>query len=280
MTSIVVATCRANPDLSAGNAHYADALRDKGATVSVRAWNADPIEAFVQADAVILRQTWDYMTDPGGFAAWAARAERLGAQLIHDARTIIWNNDKRTISELAAANIQVPITVPIHDTQWPDQVQGDRVVLKPVFGGDGVGVRLATRETYFDAVSGALAEAAGRPFLAQEFLPEIADGEIKMSCLGDAAVLSVRVPAKDGFAQWTDESGAQVIDPPASAVASVRAIADWYDTPLHMYRVDGVMRGAEFIMTELELTDPSLHLQHSPEIASVFAEATLNLVKG
>ncbi len=72
MAKIIIAACRQYPDLSASNAAYAAALTSQGAEVEILAWNDGPPERFENADVTVLRQTWDYQADPGGFAAWAS----------------------------------------------------------------------------------------------------------------------------------------------------------------------------------------------------------------
>ena len=282
MTEIVIAACRMFADLSESNVAFAQALRALGATVRVEAWNSAPVAAFTAADLVVLRQTWDYPLDPGGFAAWAIRAEALGARLENPAAVAIWNNDKRTLRALGAAGIAVPVTVALDDGAATDisAIPTEEVVIKPAFGGGGYGVRLGDRGTLAATLADAEAEMRG-PFFAQEYLPEIADGEVSMTCIeGTVAFARLKIPASGEFRVNTKFTPVQrTIEPPADALRQARRILDWLGAPLLHARIDGVMRGERFLCTELELTDPDLSLHAVEGAAERLARATLARVR-
>ncbi|MEM6678935.1 MAG: hypothetical protein AAF675_13800 [Pseudomonadota bacterium] len=280
---IAIAACAAYPQLSPSNACLRDSLAQQGADVVVLSWNRDPMAAFLAADVTILRQTWDYQADPGGFAAWAVRLEALGGCLEAPAALAVWNNDKRSLIELGAFGLPIPRTIALSGAPDEDpfsQLAGERIVLKPAFGGSGVGVQLTDRQNYETALEALRAEAPGRPVMAQEFLPEIADGEWKMTCIEGRVALTVRaVPRPNEFrinARYGPEI--RLEDPPTVAITAAEAVLAKVGTPL-CARVDGIMRDGQFFCTEIEITDPDLHLHYAPTVADGLAEAIIRRVE-
>ncbi len=283
MPRIVLATCTAYPQLSASNAAYAEALRAQGCDTRTLAWNGDPLDAFLDSDLIVLRQTWDYQDDPGGFAAWISWLSRNKARLANPPELVIWNNDKRTLTAVAESGVSIPATCWLPKDR-PSRVfaelGAEKVVLKPAFGGSGVGVELCTREDLEHQLVVARRAAPGRPFLAQSYLPEIAAGEWKMTCIGGRVVFAVRAVPKQGEFRINSRFGPSIglAVPPAGAAAAAERILAWIGQPLLCCRVDGVMRGEDFICTELELTDPDLNLHLFDGSADILALESLKLV--
>ena len=281
---MAIAACAAYPDLSRSNACLRDSLEAQGVRVEVLLWNQDPIPRFLDQDLVLLRQTWDYQDDPGGFAAWMVRAEALGGRMSAPSALTVWNNDKRTLSDLSAIGIEVPETVRVtlgSDPSLSGPLGTDKIVLKPVFGGSGVGVQLCDNASLLGETLQTVTQAApGRPVMAQSFLPEIADGEWKITCIDGEAVLAVHAVPKAGEFRINSRFGPTIrlAAPPADAVAAAGKIMAWLGTPL-CGRVDGVMRNERFICTELELTDPDLHLHYDPSVAERLAQSAIRRAK-
>ncbi len=285
MPKIVIASCAQHPELSESNLAYFEALDGHGAEVEVHPWNHAPLEQFRNSDLVVLRQTWDYQNDPGGFAAWLSRLQRLGARIENAPELAVWNNDKRTILELSGAGVQIPETCPI-EHQTPAEVfaslGAEKLVLKPAFGGSGVGVKLCDRDTFEEELQEAKTDAPGRPFIAQQFLPEIADGEWKLTYIdGEIAVSYHAIPARGEFRiNSRFNPTADIKPPPPEAESAALKILSWIGSPLLYCRIDGVMCGDSFVCTELELTDPDLHLHLMPGAAQRLAVATLKRIAG
>ncbi|MEM9343516.1 MAG: hypothetical protein AAGA87_10770 [Pseudomonadota bacterium] len=276
---IGLVACAQYPGLSLSNLALRDSLQRLGAEVSVPVWNRDPYEMFLGNDLNVLRQTWDYQDDPAGYAAWFVRLEELGGRVIASARQALWNNDKRTLVEVAGPDLAIPATVSLRDPIDPGQIAdipGEQIVLKPAVGGSGVGVERCARADLLEGVAAARREAPGRPMIAQEFLPEIAEGEWKMTCIKGRVVQAVRaVPKGDAFRiNSRFQPDIQRMDPPAAALASAESVLARLGAPVYA-RVDGVMRAGTFVCTELELTDPDLYLHLDRAVSDRLAEAIL-----
>ncbi|MEL6476040.1 MAG: hypothetical protein AAFR17_01830 [Pseudomonadota bacterium] len=276
---VAIATGRTHPELSPSNACYAGALTRLGAEVTVLAWNRDPVQRFLEADLVVLRQTWDYILDAAGFAAWLAGLTRRGARIANPAAVAIWNNDKRCLIELGAAGFETPATIDLAHIEAEaaaKHIGGNRFVLKPAYGGGGYGVRLAERGTVAAQLADAQKETPGTPFLLQAFLPEIAEGEWTLCfTAGEFSHACLKVPAAGEF-RVNGRFGPTIrrATPSAEVLATATAIARHAGDDLLYARVDGVLREGRFVCTELELTDPDLHLETEDDSADRLARAT------
>jgi glutathione synthase/RimK-type ligase-like ATP-grasp enzyme len=280
---IAIAACATNPDLSASNREYQNALAAIGADVVVLNWNSHASADFLSCDLTVLRQTWDYQADPGGFAAWLIRLHALGAKTEARPDLAIWNNDKRTLIELEQAGICIPLTYRSVEEALSKRMgsaNDDGIVLKPVFGGDGNGVELTTFSDIEKALQKLQTEAPGRPVMVQEFLPEIRNGEWKMTCIEGKVELAVCAKPNEGEFRINSRfrPSISIAEPPSAARSAAEKIIAFVGAPL-CARVDGVMRDDMFICTELELCDPDLHLHLAPHVAGLLAEATLQRVK-
>jgi len=276
---IAIAACSTNPELSASNKTLRTALETIGAQVSVLNWNEHSASDFLSCDLTFLRQTWDYQEDPGGFAAWLIRLHAQGGQIEVRPDLAIWNNDKRTLLELRNAGIEIPATFSSVEeavASQSDRRSIEKYVLKPAFGGDGIGVELTSPSDLEASVTSFKENLPGRPIMVQEFLPEIGDGEWKMICIEGKVALAVCAKPRTGEFRINSRFG-PIIDasePPDAARSAAEKIMAFVGAPL-CARVDGVMRGDAFVCTELELCDPDLYLHYAPEVAKTLAEATL-----
>ena len=280
---IAIAACATNPELSASNREFRIALEAQGTDVVVLNWNEHAATDFLSCDLTVLRQTWDYQADPGGFAAWLIRLQALGARTEARADLAIWNNDKRTLIELKEAGVEIPVTFrSVEDaiSQQKDNPEIENLVLKPAFGGDGIGVELTTFSEIEYSMAKLRQSLPGRPIMVQEFLPEIGDGEWKMTCIEGRAELAVCAEPSEGEFRINSRFGptVTVAAPPVAARLAAEKIMAFVGNPL-CGRVDGVMRGDTFLCTELELCDPDLHLHYAPEVATVLAKAALRRLK-
>ncbi|MEM1315818.1 MAG: hypothetical protein AAGI51_14770 [Pseudomonadota bacterium] len=280
MTKVAIATGRRNTALNPSNLSYAKALGAAGAEVLTLRWNADPRSSFQAADAVVLRQTWDYQYDPSGFAAWAIGLEAQGTPLMNPAASAIWNNDKRTLLDLADEEVAVPATADLTELgpeAAMEAVGGDAFVIKPAVGGSGQGVVRSDRAGLTAAIEASGREAPGRPLMLQAFLPEIRDGEWSLCWIDGAFSHAVRLVPVEGEFRVNSRFGAsrEALDPPEAARRSAEALLRRVPWRWLYARVDGVMRDGAFVVTELELTDPELYLALVPGSAERLAAATV-----
>jgi glutathione synthase/RimK-type ligase-like ATP-grasp enzyme len=278
---ICLVTCRAYPTLSSSDALYARALEDRGCDVLPLPWNLTPIADFSAGDAIVLRATWDAPDDMAGFERWCKAVETFGRPIFNSPVLACWNNDKRTLLEFGACGIAIPQTIPLDNDTNVDEalsrLQGEWAVIKPCWGGSGAGVE-RIRSTDAPAVAAARARL-NRPFMLQEYLPEIENGELSFVLIqGRLAHAILKRPKPDEFRinSKYEPLAPMHVTPSDALVDDAEAVLRKVlpEAPLYA-RVDGIERRGRLICTEVELTDPSLYMDIVPGTAHLLADATL-----
>src|SRR5258707_13638794 len=106
--AIVLATASDQPEITASDRLYAEALERRGFAVVGAPWDG-PRAAFDGAAAVIIRSTWGYYRASDAFRDWTE--EMAGARrLFNPIGLVRWNLRKDYIGKLAAASVPVPQT--------------------------------------------------------------------------------------------------------------------------------------------------------------------------
>jgi glutathione synthase/RimK-type ligase-like ATP-grasp enzyme len=280
MNTIVLATALDSPDITVSDRLYADALERRGWRVVAAPWDG-PREAFAGADAVVLRSTWGYYRALDRFRAWT-EAVAAATRLFNPIALVRWNLRKDYVGKLAAAGIRVPqshivaceaatIDKVLADAGW------DQAVVKPASGASGYSVELVKRATLIEQVAGLSDEARAAGVVVQEFLPEIAEGELSMVYFDGAFSHAIRKRPPPGEFRSNSRYGpTRHAETPPSEVTEQGAacLAALPERPLYA-RVDGVVRDGVLIVIEVEVLEPALFMEFDPPSAERFAEATL-----
>jgi hypothetical protein len=138
---VVLATCRAWPELSPSDRALAEALERRGFRAESAPWNG-PFEPFAGAAAVVIRATWDYHQELDGYRAWL---DRLDAARTFNAHGLVrWNLEKSYLTELAARGAAVPASAIVEADAALVAAALERMalteaVIKPTVGASGVG---------------------------------------------------------------------------------------------------------------------------------------------
>lgn len=268
---VALASCRRLPEPDPDAQPLQDALRAKGWTVEVAAWD-DPSVDWSRYRLTLLRSTWNYFEDRDGFLAWAEGVDRA-SRLLNPLSVVSWNTHKRYLLELEQRGVPTVPTalVPRGRTQALSSLCRERgwtdVVVKPA-------VSAASFQTHamkaaeldqgtFDRL------VTERDVLVQPFVQSVLDhGERAVVVIEGEATHSVR---KSPRFRGEDEqvSAALPVAEDERALAA-RALAV-VGQPLLYARVDVARdeRGAPQVM-ELELTEPSLFFPQSPEALGRF----------
>ena len=263
--AIVLATAAEQPAITASDRLYADALERRGFSVTVVPWDG-PRAAFDGAAAVVIRSTWGYYRASDAFRDWT-EAMAAARRLFNPIALVRWNMRKDYIGRLAAPSVRVPQTHFVAcETAAIDKVFAEtgwsRAVVKPMTGASGYSVELVTRERVGESVSRLAAEARLSRVLVQEFLPEIAGGELSLVYFDGVFSHAVRKRPRQGEFRVNSRFGAtRSAETPLRGVteqgaAALRALPE---LPLYA-RVDGVVRDGGLIVIEVEVLEPALFL--------------------
>lgn len=289
---IALASCTGLPEWEVDDQPLHAALRHRGAVLEILPWDAPDVNWGV-FDAVLVRTTWDYDTRPTAFLQWAGS---VGPRLHNPIDVIRWNLDKRYLRVLAREG------VPVAPTQWLDP--GDRIDLAAVLDQQGWSagflkpvVGASARATHrFPRTRAAEAQAWLAPVLAREammlqpYLPAVeVFGEVSAVCVEGRPAHWVRKIPVPGDYRVQDDHGAsdEPYRPGPGDVALVESVlatamrALGRERPLLYARVD-LLRGPgdDWMLTELELIEPSLFFRHGPSTAERLADALLARARG
>jgi hypothetical protein len=261
-----------------------EAARRRGLGAEVVVWD-DPGVDWSAYDAVVVRSCWDYTERREEFLSWAAQVPRL----LNSADVLSWNTDKVYLRELADAG------VPVIDTRWDvrtgdDLADAEEWVVKPsISGGSRDTARWSSRADVYTHSEALI--AAGRTAIVQPYVESVdTDGETALIFLGGRFSHAIRkgplLERGEGVRQ--DRDSREVISPRAPTAAqldvaeqvltAVPTSLEGSDS-LAYARVDLVTdAGGVPRLIELELTEPSLFLDHAERGAEQLVEAVASQV--
>lgn len=270
---LAIATYAAQPALHDDDRLLLPALEAEGVDAVPCVWSAPDVD-WSRFDAVLLRSTWDYFERYAEFCRWL---DALPVPTINPRSLVRWNSDKRYLADLEARGVA---TVPTRycrgdalETVFAGQA-GRELVIKPrVSGGAWHTVRGVVGEPAFVAATAALPRDF--EFMVQPFLPEIASaGEWSLLYFGGAFSHAVlKRPATGDYRVQSQFGGsAEALEPPRELLDAAQRALDATATcgfgPIDYARVDGVVVDGHFLLMELELIEPYLHLGvHAPAAA-------------
>lgn len=281
---IGVATAADVPDLDDEGRLLLAELRARGATVEPAVWDADV--DWSAYDLVVVRSTWDYAERLPEFLAWADRTS-AATTLLNPADVLRWNTDKRYLAELERAGIAIVPTQFLVPGEGPDHRYEDvEHVVKPVVSaGSRDTLRLGDHEVERSREHAGRLLAAGRPVMVQPYLHEVDEhGETAMLYVDGVLSHTMRkgpllTPGMDLVTGLFAEEEMSPRDPsPAErelADAVLAALPGHLPADLLYARVDLLPSPDGPRLLELELTEPSLFLDHHPPAVAALADAIL-----
>jgi hypothetical protein len=279
---VAFATCLDMPDLATDEVATREPLAALGITLEAAAWD-DPQIDWSGYDLVVLRSTWNYIRRHEDFVAWARAVPRLA----NPAEVVAWNTDKQYLRDLAAAGVPVVPTAWIApDDHWVMPAAGEWVIKPAVSGGSRDTGRYAAADPVHRELAAAhLARlrSSGRLAMVQPYLAAVdVAGETALLFLGGAYSHAVRKgPLLDGPDRGQDDRlfrpeaiTAREPSAPERALAQ-QALAAVPGQPALLYARVDLIPGPDGapILVELELTEPSLFLDHSDGAPARLADA-------
>ncbi|GAC1549170.1 MAG: hypothetical protein NVS3B10_12590 [Polyangiales bacterium] len=275
---IHLATCRPLPEPDVDEPSLVEALRARGAEVSVVAWNDPDVDA-ADADACVIRSTWDYFHDHDRFLAWVERTARV-TRLLNPARVIGWNSDKAYLRAMHDAGVPIAPTAWLEAGAPPPRLDAlldergwDDVVLKPTVSGGSFATLRARRDDLAAADRHLAEHLPRRGMMVQRYVPSV-DGHGERSLVWIDGELTHSIRKSPRFlGQAESVSSALPIDDAERATAERVLRATGTDDLLYA-RIDLARdeAGTPMLM-ELELLEPSLLLRESPAALARLADA-------
>lgn len=284
---LALATCAQYPDLTEDDRWLIAPLREAGAVASPAVWN-DPSVDWASFDCVVIRSCWDYYKRHEDFLGWAASLVGYGVDLWNRPETVLWNHDKKYLSQLAAAGVDVVPTIwlpqgePVDWARLFEIAGADELIVKPTVSASAhwtLRVCLRSLPSLRAPLQRAVKKSAMmvQPFVEQvvesgEWSMVFIGGEYSHAVLKKPAAGDFRVQREFGGQVRRGNPGAQLIEQAGSALEKVPG-------PLLYARVDGVEMGGRLVVMELELIEPELFFASRPNSAARFAQAALTLIR-
>lgn len=278
---LAIATSVAEPEVHPDDKHLVTSLGNFGVETIACIWN-DPAVDWTRFDAVLIRSIWDYFKHYASFKQWLAQ---LPVRTINNRELLLWNSDKRYLIELANYGVPIIPTQIVSASQLRSTLaamSAREVVIKPTVSGTAWHtVRGVAGEPEFDQIVAQLPPEFD--YLVQPYVPEVAsegewsllffDGEYSHAVIKRPKAGDYRVQSDYGGVSQAAEPGADLL---ASASRVLEAAAAIGHADVAYARIDGVISQGRFLLMELEMIEPFLHLGNRADASERFAA---NLVK-
>lgn len=239
-----------------------------------------------QFDLAFVYKMEGFLFDMPAFFRMVSQFERSCPTVINHPRTIRHNIDKSYLWELERAGIRIIPTFTVDDTLKNKLSPDFKLVLKPRCGERGNGIFLAERPEDLDPIKG-----RENQYIAQQYMPEIRDGERSLVFLGhdyQHAVLK-RPSAKNTKEFRCNESLGGTVDiyqPTQRELEFSCHLLNAYERklgcPVHFSRVDLISVDGSPVLVEAELLNPSIYANYSnkgPQFGSAIAHYFDNLLR-
>ncbi|HEX3677532.1 MAG TPA: hypothetical protein VHU79_09105 [Sphingomicrobium sp.] len=260
----------------------AAALRGAGASVEPVPWTeANELEHF---DLVLPLVAWGYHLDYGRWLDFLERAEAERLPLINPPVLLRWNSDKAYLAELGEAGVPTVPTMAVESASDADldearrQFMTDWLVIKPPVSASAFGAhRLGPRDDL-------PTESRDKSMIIQPLIEEIGrTGEFSLMLFGgEYSHAVVKLPHAGDFRVQSHHGGETraCTAPPDGSIELAKAALAVAPGQVTYARVDIIPddEGTLRIM-ELELIEPALFLDHSPDGGAAFTRSILSHLK-
>lgn len=253
------------------------AVAEVGIDAETAVWD-DPDVDWGSYDLVVVRSCWDYVPRREAFLAWADNVPRLA----NPAGVLRWNTDKTYLRQLVEADVAVV------ETAWSVRSaealpEADEWVVKPTISAGSADTARWSDPERAVAHSRSLLDA-GRPTMVQPYVASVdTEGETGLLLFGPTYSHAFRKGAllvdegdPRGLPELKEDIASRDASPEQVAFAerAVSVARDLVGDDLLYARVD-VVTGpdGDLRLMELELTEPSFFLDHTPTGAAAFATA-------
>jgi O-ureido-D-serine cyclo-ligase len=286
--SVALVTTRAARTLDADLPLLAAALTERNVRPVVVDWDDAELD-WSRFDLAVLRSTWDYSARWPEFLGWLERTATL-TRLVNPPEAIRWSLDKHYLAALQRAGVPTAPTVFAEPNEEADQIVGtflrkhgaDELVVKPAIGSGARGAQRFARTAQAGLrrhVARMLAE--GCSVLLQPYLERVdVHGETALiyinghfsHAIGKGAVLPRgHAPMETLFAPEAITPRTARADELALGAQVLACLP--FAMPLYA-RIDLLHdANAAPCVLELELAEPSLYLEYSPQAPARLADA-------
>jgi len=276
---IAILTCSEMPDMLPYDLEVIELLKEKGVETEVLIWDEilekDSLNNF---DLVLVRTIWDYYKKVDKFMKFLNLLEESRVRVLNPIDIVRWNMDKKYLQELQNEGFDIiPTIFNFGDPGSFDEAVDrgwKKMILKPMIsaGSYHTFVLEEGERLLFDELLDK--HYKNRPFMLQEFIPEISEGEISTITLTnpdnaeveDFSYSVTKVPKKGDYRVQFNFGGVYSVGDVNPKIKSIsERITSRFGNSLLYQRLDGLWRDGKFLIMEIELIEPDIYLNHSHE---------------
>lgn len=265
-------TCRPLPEPDVDEPLLLDALAKAGIEAEMTAWD-DPDIEWGSYDACVVRSTWNYLDAPDDFLEWM---QKVSAQtlLLNPASAMIPNIHKRYLLDLEASGVKIVSTTVLEKGMMVESLDGfgeETIVIKPAISAGSWLTRKFTPYQFEEAKEFANEHLETRDMLIQPYLDSVERRDEIAWCWIDGKLThGVRKSPRfdEGY-----EDVSEAVYPTDEDRALVDNILDQVRENLLYARIDLMESKGEWLLSELELIEPSLFFKQNPAALDVFIPA-------
>ena len=276
---IRLVTCAELPVPDPDTPLLAAALTRAGHSVEVAGWR-DPAIDWASARVTVLRSPWDYIDHLEKFLGWAERVDGV-SDLWNPFALVRWNTHKAYLLDLHERGAPVVPTVVLLGGSAAaldgicDAQGWNSVVVKPAVASGSKGARRG--EVGDVAAQAHLDELLTHgDALVQQFVPGITDeGEWSVILIEGEVSHALRKRPAAGDYRVQEEWGGTTerAEPSASLAELATRVCAVLPAPALYARIDVVSLNDQWLVMEVEVTEPALWLDLAPETTQRFADA-------
>lgn len=234
-------------------------------------------------DAVIVRSTWDYQSDPDNFLNVLSEIDNSSAHLENNLSLLKWNMSKRYLYDLEKMGVRIVKTMWHKDfpsnniTDLFEYHNADEIIIKPTISACAEDTFRLTQNNLSAKITTLQSIFNKREFMVQPFMKSIVEeGEFSLLFFnGQYSHTNLKRPKTNDFRVQAEHGGIfKKVEPDNELLKCAENIIGKINpTPLYG-RVDLVRtEDNDFALMELELIEPSLYLQMDEGAPERFAKA-------
>lgn len=257
-----------------------DLLEQRGIDVIFVPWDAGiDWQLF---DMVLIRQTWDYHLRLPEFRAWLQSLEQQQVPVWNPVPLINWNAHKQYLLDLAADGIALPALELLRQGTTAnlqailEQHGWQKAVIKPAVSAAAHHTWIASPRSVKEDTYRLNTLLQQTDFIIQEFLEEVVTGgEYSFLFFNGVFSHAVLKKARKGDYRVQEAHGGTTLPVTINReqLEQAQRVIDTIKLPFLYARVDGVFRGTQLLLMELELIEPSLYLEGNEAAVRRMADA-------
>lgn len=221
--------------------------------------NVNPIS--LGGHTVFLRCPDGYLTKIEEFKKWYTLTEKYSKKVINPSCSVLYGLNKKYIFSLSKASVKIVPSILISSNSIPTKqdIPWKHVIIKPIFGEGGVGVKLLRNPVNRKIVEGYIARYGD--CLVQQYFPEVISfGEISTYFINGKYIYSTisKTPSPEEYkVSWEHTTQ---YSPEGSLITLAKKVFNIWPHSLNYARLDWLKSGDSYFLSEFEVIDPMFNI--------------------